>query len=62
MSTAKQRRRIRQETKLLVENLSEEEIYSVLRILETQVLRQVLQAALHGILLTPDNSPKNGEE
>lgn len=61
MSTAKQRSKIRKETKLLVENLTAEEIYTVLEALGTPILRQALQTALHRILLDCEKSSADGE-
>lgn len=62
MSNARQKRDIRQKTGHLVDNLSVEEIRSLLANLEIQILRYALKKALDNILLDKNLPVDNGEK
>lgn len=55
MSSTEYKKRVKQQTEQLIDQLVQEEMYSILKAFDTTILRIALRSALHFMLL--DNNP-----
>lgn len=62
MSTVKQRKKIKQEICLLIENMSSQEIISTLNMLEVRLQRMAITFALQTVLLEKQQSLEKEEQ